>query len=193
MLLLPAVVIYFASLLDSLFVNNQMDLREVRILKVFKNLFKEFSVSFELNPSYSFNQTDDLLNILHLTLGKSIGRYGDRVPGVWLNPVTQLLYISSAVNGKVEYSVDFQNVTPFSQWTNITIVQELVNESYWFSVYMNGTSQSRLQNTDVRKFYAVTVYACDPWHKKLAGFMRNLKILTGMNGKLFINFVNYRS
>ena len=161
-----------------------MDLREVRVLKVFKNLFKEFSVSFEVNPSYTDNQTDDWLNILHLTIGKNIGRYGDRVPGVWLNPLKQLLYISSAINGDVEYSVKFQNVTPFSQWTNVTIVQELVNGSYWFSVYVNGTLQSSLQNTDVRDFHIVTVYACDPWHIKLHGFIRNLKVLTGINGKL---------
>ena len=176
-----------------MFISNQLDLRVVRILKVFKNLFKEFSVSFEVNPSYTDSQTDDFLNILHLTIGESNVNYGDRVPGVWLNPVTQLLYISSAINGEVDHSVDFKNVTPFSQWTNITIVQELVNGSYWFSVYVNGTLQSSLQNTDVRDFHNVTVYACDPWHKKLPGFIRNLKVLTGTNGKLAhkIFFVQY--
>ena len=116
-----------------------MELRTDRTLKVFKNLFKEFSVSFEVNPSLSDNLTNDWLNILHLTLGKNIERYGDRVPGIWLNPLTESLYISSAVNGEVDYSVTFESLNLFAQWTNITVLQEMVNGNYWFEIYMNGT------------------------------------------------------
>ncbi|XP_065667329.1 uncharacterized protein LOC136087780 [Hydra vulgaris] len=143
------------------------------ILGTLNVLKKEYSVSFDINPN---NFSKSLTSVLHLTLGKNIGAYGDRNPGVWFNKDgSGKLIIFAAVSGNANFFIE-TNQLNLNQWSSIKICQSMQNNKYWFSVHVNRVLIHKVENLDARDFKNVKVYASDIWYSAQDAFISNLII-----------------
>ncbi|XP_065653613.1 SCO-spondin-like isoform X1 [Hydra vulgaris] len=142
-----------------------------------RTIFKEFSVSFDIYPLFFDNVWQ---NVIHLTSAGNQERYGDRIPGVF--PKNDSFYISSAINGSADNAFVYNNLFPLNTWSSIHISQKLFYAKYSYIIKLNKTTIFSTINTKAEDFQNVKVYASDPWHKTLKGFIRNLSISSGSTG-----------
>ncbi|XP_065679570.1 uncharacterized protein LOC101235088 isoform X2 [Hydra vulgaris] len=160
------------------FINHRKELiiTQGSILGTLNVLKKEYTVDFNVKPkSYSKGWK----SVLHLTLGKDYGAYGDRIPGVWFHEDgSGKLTIFAAVSGNNNYYVETTPL-PLNQWSHVKISQYLRDGKYWFSVDLNGVNIHRVENSDARDFQNIKVYASDPWYARQDGSISNLQIING--------------
>ncbi|XP_047137929.1 uncharacterized protein LOC100211098 isoform X1 [Hydra vulgaris] len=139
-------------------------------------LKKEYTVLFKLKPK---KYSKGWKNVLHMTLGKDYGTYGDRNPGVWFHEDgSGKLAIFAAVSGNVNYYVETTSL-PLKAWSYLKIYQSFMDGKYWFSVDLNGINIHRVENTDARDFKTMKVYASDPWYAAQEGLINDLFIING--------------
>ena len=143
-----------------------------------KTVFKEFAVSFDIYPIFLENVWQ---NAIHLTSGGNQEKYGDRTPGVF--PQNDAWYISSSINGSVDNAFIYHGLIPLKTWSSIQISQNFVNGQYIYLIKLNNTLIFSTVNIQPEDFSNVKVYASDPWHKAMKGFVRNLDIASGSTGK----------
>ena len=134
-----------------------------------------WKVSFKLNP---FGIEKDWSSVLHATIGKNHGRYGDRTPGIWFSPGTTKLTICSAVNGNVNYC--YSSVLSKNKETTIVVqqVQSQKNHQYYFQVYINGKKAHEILNKSPQIFKNVKYYAGDPWYNPAKAVLTDFKLVT---------------
>jgi len=93
------------------------------LVQTIPTLYPHWTVSFELRPT---GKVKGWSNIFHMTIGKNIGSYGDRTPGIWFFDNTTFLYIASAKNGNEDCGARWWLTdTPtiqLNQWTRIDAV-----------------------------------------------------------------------
>ncbi|XP_065640122.1 uncharacterized protein LOC100209097 isoform X1 [Hydra vulgaris] len=139
-------------------------------------LKKEYTISFKLKP---IKYSKGWKSVLHLTLGKDYGTYGDRNPGVWFHEDgSGKLSIFAAVSGNVNYYVETTSL-PLNAWSYLKIYQIFMDGKYWFSVDLNGINIHRVENIDARDFKTLKVYASDLWYASQEGLISDLLIING--------------
>ncbi|XP_065662137.1 uncharacterized protein LOC100207579 isoform X3 [Hydra vulgaris] len=139
-------------------------------------LRKVYTVSFKVKPT---KYSKCLKSVLHLTLGKDFGDYGDRTPGVWFHEDgSGKLVIYNAVNGNANYLVETAPLA-LDKWSSVKISQVMLGNKYWYSVDLNGVNIHRTENSDARDFKNVKVYASNPWYDAQYSFMTDLLIING--------------
>ncbi|XP_047144978.2 uncharacterized protein LOC101236634 isoform X1 [Hydra vulgaris] len=158
---------------------SEFMIKRNNLIALLSYLDKAYSISFKIKPkSYSFG----LKNIIHLTINKDLGKYGDRTPAIFfLSDNSHRLSITSAVSGNIIYDFLTQPL-PLNEWTSIQILQIQLNGKYVYSVYLNETMVHSIENTNPQSFENVKVYAANPWYDALDGSIKNLKIISGSNG-----------
>ena len=67
----------------------------------------------------------DTRNVLHFTTDRNQGKYGDRIPGIWI--WDRRLSISSALNGNHNSHVELPTVLIEGLWNKLHISQILIN------------------------------------------------------------------
>ncbi|XP_065684482.1 uncharacterized protein LOC136096869 [Hydra vulgaris] len=92
------------------------------------NVFKKvYSVSFDIKPN---NFSKNLTSVLYLTLGKNIGAYGDRNPGISFNKDGPgKLIVFATVSGKADFFIE-TNQLNLNQWSSVKICQVMQNNKY---------------------------------------------------------------
>ncbi|XP_065652274.1 uncharacterized protein LOC136079791 isoform X2 [Hydra vulgaris] len=156
-------------------------------------LGKTYSVSFKVKPrSYS----QGWKSVIHLTIGGSWGRFGDRCPAVWFYyDGSGRLYISAAVNEDYDYIFTTQPL-PLNQWSSLQISQFQINGIYMYTVYLNELLVHSIVNKKPQSFSNVKVYTGNPWSIALNGSIKDLKI-TGGRSEIWIpmmtRFSNWES
>merc|ERR1712062_504672 len=108
--------------------------------------------------------------------GKDDGRYGSRIPAVWIEP-NKRFYIESAVSGNCCYRKYINHY--LGKQYDITIQQTKENGKYWYQIIVNGSTVLKVQNTQPRIFSNVKEYLSDPWYRPFSsdyGTVYNLKI-----------------
>nr|XP_047132657.1 uncharacterized protein LOC100200642 [Hydra vulgaris] len=139
-------------------------------------LRKVYTVSFNIKPR---NYTKGLKNVVHLTLGKDFGAYGDRNPSVWFHEDgSGKLVIFAAVSGNVSYCIETPPLA-LNQWTFVKIFQSFLDSKYWFSVDLNGSNIHKVENSDTRDFTNIKVYASDLWYDSQDGSISNFLVING--------------
>ncbi|XP_065679558.1 uncharacterized protein LOC100201038 isoform X2 [Hydra vulgaris] len=143
---------------------------------VIPRLDKEFILSFDVKP---LSYVPEWTNIIHLTTGSNCGNLGDRVPGVWFHECGDgSLYIATPVNGDPNHSL-VTSPLPLNHWTSIEISQHREEDTYLYTVKLNGEVFFSEPNHQPQSFENVKVYVSDPWHAIHNGFIKNLYILNG--------------
>ncbi|XP_047133483.2 uncharacterized protein LOC100207579 isoform X2 [Hydra vulgaris] len=139
-------------------------------------MMKVYTVSFRIKPK---KYTKVLNNILHLTLGKNFGSYGDRNPGVWFHEDgSGKLVIFAAVSGNASYYIETPPLS-LGQWSTVKIYQSMLGEKYWFSIDLNGVNIHRAENHDARDFNNIKIYASDVWYNAQDCSIIDLLIVNG--------------
>nr|XP_047140263.1 uncharacterized protein LOC124815535 isoform X2 [Hydra vulgaris] len=140
-------------------------------------LEKSYSVSFKVKPK-SYN-AGDYISVIHLTIGGDYGINGYRIPGVWFNnDGSGKMLICSSVNGDHSYCILTEPIKS-NEWSSIRISQFQINEVYMYSVYLKGNNIYSIKNTLPQTFTNINVYAANPWHIELDGYIKDLRNING--------------
>ena len=121
-----------------------------------------WKVSLEIKPFAIYGGWS---NVLHATIGRDVGRHGDRTPGIWFLPGTTRMHICSTVNGNTNYC---HNTVPLPKdKQNKIIVQQVQNPNnyqYYYQIFINGKKVHEILNQQTQIFNNVKYYASDPWY-----------------------------
>ena len=141
-----------------------------------------WEVSFKINPSAIHGGWS---NIIHATIGRDLGRHGDRTPGIWFLPGTTRMHICSTVNGNLNYCYNTAAL-PLNKQSTVTVkqVQLPKNHQYYYQIYIDGKKVHEILNESPQIFKNVKYYASDPWYNPAKAFFADFKLITyGHKGK----------
>ena len=111
-------------------------------------------------------------SLLHLTIDGNIQNYGSRIPGIFC--YNSRVYNCSAVSGNRNYC---NNVAVQKDlWVDIKISQKRKVSDFWYVLSVGGKELANVKNTKPQEFSNVKVYAGDPWHPPMSGYIRDLYI-----------------
>ena len=117
-------------------------------------------------------------NILHVGMGGNGKEYGDRTPGIWFEPRTTKISISSAINDNKNYEIRTHPI-PINQWTRIEIAQLAQPDGvYQFTIRVAGEIFHQVTNTAPQEFSNVKVYTSDNYYSAANAMIANLTIST---------------
>jgi len=145
------------------------------ILETFSKVFKSWSLVFSVKPLATVSGYSI---IIHATIGSDDGVYGDRIPGVFMEPNSTRLYVRTAVNG--DKAKMFQNCVkhlPLHSFTEVRIEQSY--EEKLTKMKFNGTLCQQMVNNDMREFQNVKVYASNPWWEPANAVIMGYSFTTG--------------
>ncbi|XP_065641542.1 uncharacterized protein LOC105846743 isoform X2 [Hydra vulgaris] len=152
------------------------------LIAIIKRLNKEYSMSFEFNPTSIKNVYG---NVIHLTIENDMLTYGDRIPAVFFLPGISGLKICAAINNILNNCLNKTFYLKLGIWSSFKISQELFEGKYIYSIKLNNETLLNVENQDAREFSNVKVYVSDPWYDVQPGYIRNLKITNGNPGTQF--------
>ena len=145
-----------------------------KLLSTIPDLGKQWRVSLEVFPE-NFDFTG-LASVLHMVTGERLGRFGKRIPAVWIHR-SKAVVVSTALGKKPIFTKRFRsNVPALGNWTQIEVSQSRRGEDYKYTIKIGGTQVYSATNSRPRDFYDVKVYSSSPSSPPLAGSIRNLKI-----------------
>ena len=145
-----------------------------KLLSTIPALGKQWRVSLEVFPE-NFDFTG-LASVLHMVTGERLGRFGKRIPAVWIHR-SKAVVVSTALGKKPIFTKRFRsNVPALGNWTQIEVSQSRQGEDYKYTIKIGGTQVYSAKNSRPRDFYDVKVYSSSPSSPPLAGSIRNLKI-----------------
>ena len=98
---------------------TEVIIQKNNLLKTVETLKKSFKASFEL---FIIKHSSEIRNALHLTIGGHYGKYGDRIPAVFLHKGGELA-IRSAVSGQHDYQYDEKTPASEGRWYKIITEQ----------------------------------------------------------------------
>ena len=134
-----------------------------------------WSVSFDFKPVG--DPISGWGNIFHNSIGADSGIPGSRIPGIYTTPGAHQLYISSYVNGIVDYAVTVNTVLTM-EWHTILVEQQFVNLKYMYTIVVDGELIHSVENTTPEMFYDVKTWVSNEWYDSSPGLLKNLKIIT---------------
>ena len=152
--------------------NSKHVIGKNRLLAAIPKLTKEWKVGFDVNPT-SFSSRYS--SVFHMTIGRNIGRVGDRIPAIFFHKTKGIL-VSTALNGKVSFNKLIKDLPPVRYWTRIEVSQTLVSSRYMFSITIGGQKVFTKPNKTPVELSDVKVYAGSPWSPSQKGSLRKLKI-----------------
>jgi len=138
-------------------------------------LHRQFIITFQLSITAPSTAA---LNIIHFTIGGYNGKYGDRVPGIWVWRGSEL-GVRSAISGNQDYYAPY--TTPdiaLNTWHDIEVAQLAFENEVYFSFKIDGTTYANVKNADAREFKNVKIYAGNPWENPCKGKIRNFEVKT---------------
>lgn len=153
-----------------------------RIFSRLPRVGKQWYLSFDLKPTGIVSSWS---NILHLTIGKNIERFGDRIPGIWFHPGRTAIHITNAVNGNKNYIWDSKDDLALNTFFNVRVRQTWNQKlnAYELVITLNGEVVHRVVNNAAGDFENVLFYASDPWSKAAKAVIKNLVFQNLPNGK----------
>ena len=139
-------------------------------------LLRGWKVSLKIHPTGIYGGWS---NILHATIGRDLGRHGDRTPGIWFLPGTTRMHICSTVNGNPNYCFN-SKALPLHKESRIVIkqVQRLINYQYYYQVIIDGKKVVDVLNENAQIFKNVKYYASDKWYHPAKASISNFHLVT---------------
>ena len=103
---------------------EEMDIKKSNLVTTLPYIAEEYKILFDLFVTKHI--TDTWQSLIHFTTGGNHGKYGDRIPGLWINK-NKKLYIMSAVNWNPTHIYNFPKVLEEGKWINVEVSQTLVD------------------------------------------------------------------
>jgi len=152
-------------------------LEQTNLVTTLDILPREWMVDFMVKPT-SVNSSD-IRSILHLSDKPeeiNTSRYGGRIPALWF--YLGELYIECAEDngGKRGKRTHTLPQPPIGKWTRITLSQENLSGEARYRVLIDGVEKYNVRNAQDFEFRNVRVYASNPWHDALPGYIKNLSV-----------------
>ena len=155
-------------------------LKKNRLIKYVTFLAQYWKLSFQIKP---LRTVKGWSSILHATIGKNNGRFGDRTPGIWFHGGSTKLHICSAINGNPNRCYNSKPL-PRNKFSTILIQQVRVRKRYGqkymirihFQVFINNKKVVDVVNQKPKIFRNVRYYAGDPWFQPAFAILRNFRL-----------------
>ena len=172
-------MLYFYAYLDWVTVPRRNNL-----IRTFPVYFNEFEISIDVMPT---GQVSGISNIVRVTRGSDTIHFGDRLPAIFFLPNSRRLHICSSVNYYSSYCVDGGYNLPYSRYTNINIRQRRVksNNSFLYSVSIDGYVRHQVVNWKPITLYNARVYLSDPWYTSARVKVKNLVVNSEPTGIIY--------
>ena len=146
-----------------------------------KTLNKEYKVSFDVKPTTFY---DNMASVIYLSAHGSRDSDGYKNFSICFSPFSKgSLDIWFSINSSIS-STFYTKQLLLLEWTSIRFLQVLVDDSYIYSVFLNGTLVYSTINIAPLVLSNVTVYAADPWNEAQSGSIRNL-IISSLGANIF--------
>ena len=130
------------SLID--FEQSSISIKQGQLVHVFKKWGPEYKIEFDITVK---KVPSNYANIVQFTIGGKQGQYGDRIPGVWLEPSIRRVYVSSGVNGLINHEFRFEY--SLNQQVHIVVKQfKDAGEKYKYEIEVNDSTFHNQQNLD---------------------------------------------
>ena len=144
------------------------------LLTTLPTLKRQWRVTFQLKAT---RQEVGYRNILHLTIGKMRGRYGDRIP--FFSVQSGTVIINSAINGLPDGGpTHVPHTIALNSWQTVEVSQQIVEDKLMFRLLIDGVELHSEENKQPQEFDCVKVYASNPWWTNLKGSIKSLHIQT---------------
>ena len=135
----------------------------------------EYEVGFDIRPTAIVGEWG---SIVHFTgTGNNYGKYGDRIPAVWLHANTYKLYMVDGDTKSTNYnSLEWEcNDAVLTLLPNVYSRVRMVLMSKTISVYVNDkVACANVPREERKVFNNVQVYVGDPWYKAAEATLKNL-------------------
>ena len=111
-------------------------------------------------------QSWEWTNVFHFTADGENGKYGDRIPAVFIHK-NKYFQFCSAINGEKNYcrKHDFE---PFKMYSIVLRQYEKKKETYEYQIIVDNVIIHEVVNNQPINFPNVKLYASNPW--QLVGF-----------------------
>ena len=141
------------------FEQSSISIKQGQLVHVFKKWGPEYKIEFDIRVK---KVPSNYTNIVQFTIGGKQGQYGDRIPGVWLEPSIRRVYVSSGVNGLINHEFRFEY--SLNQQVHIVVKQfKDADTKYKYEIKVDGNIVHSVENTLVKQFTDVKFYACAPF------------------------------
>ena len=104
-------------------VTEEMVIKKSNLVTALPYIAKEYKISFDL---FVTEHQAPISSVIHFTTDGNMGKYGDRIPGIWI--YNKKLEIMSAVSGNHNYHFINPTVLEEGKWINVEISQTLVGD-----------------------------------------------------------------
>ncbi|XP_066923942.1 uncharacterized protein [Clytia hemisphaerica] len=150
------------------------------IIKTFGTYYPKYEVSFDIKPFGT--KPTDWRNVLYVTVGGKLSKYGDQIPAVWFEPGHFKIRVCSSIDGSYDHCYTSAADLPKNKYTHINIKQEENTQGiYFYTIKIDGDEKYRIQNNQPRTFRDVKVYKSNPWYPAANAYIKNLKVITTKN------------
>ena len=122
-------------------VTKEMEIKKSNLVTALPYIAKEYKISFDL---FVTEHQAAISSVIHFTTDGNMGKYGDRIPGIWI--FKKKLEIMSAVSGNHNYHFIHTTDLEEGKWINVEISQTLVGDKvrkaikircwYYLGIYM---------------------------------------------------------
>ena len=127
---------------------------------------REWMVDFMVKPTSV--TSSDIRSILHLTDKEDSNRFG-----LWFYSGELRLECAQDKTGVRTLTLP---QPPIGKWTRITLTQEYLSGESRYRVLINGVEKYNVRNAQDGEFRNVRVYASNPWHEALSGYIKKLSV-----------------
>ncbi|XP_065681608.1 uncharacterized protein LOC100199805 isoform X2 [Hydra vulgaris] len=165
-------------------INHKMEFAVVGglFLGTLYDLKKVYSVSFNIKPTVF---SKGLKNVLYLNMVNNSNLNVGKSLGIWFHEDgSGKLVISGYHNNCIE-----TQPLMLGHWSNIKIYQSFRDNSFWFTVNVNGVNIHKSENIAPEDFKNVKVYASNSWDNAQNCLISDLLIFNGKPEYLVDNIV----
>ena len=127
---------------------------------------REWMVDFMFKPTSV--SSSDIRSILHLTDKEDSNRFG-----LWFYSGELRIECAQDNTGVRTHTLP---QPPIGKWTRITLTQEYLSGQFRYRVLIDGVEKYNVRNAQEGEFRNVRVYASNPWHEALPGYIKNLSV-----------------
>ena len=148
--------------------------------------FNEYEVSLDVKPT---GVSGTYTSLFRVNRGADSAVPGDRLPVIFFRTNRKELYICTAIGTNKNHCFSDRYVFPLSVFTNIKIQQQrFLNDSYQYSIKVNGVVKLQVINTHPITLYNAKVYLGDPWYNPAKAQIKNLIVKSEPTGIVYAAF-----
>ena len=96
------------------------------------------------------------------------------------------MHLATTLDSKINYAFNSEMDFPILSWTDVEVVQMLIESKIMLVIRINGTVVHQVENTIPQTFVNVRVYVSDKFYDPAVARIRQLKYGNLPDGEVFV-------